>query len=132
MASSAAQGVWGGRPPEASTERPRLVLPGLIPADPRLERYRVHPGAFTAVELDAGDQLTVIDAEGRQRGELTVLAGGSEDYAALGTAPDAAATVIRSLASQPQSATVGVTRGPEPALVTGQHAVGALAGRGLD
>jgi len=54
MASSAAQGVWGGRPPEASTERPRLVLPGLIPADPRLERYRVHPGAVTAVELGPG------------------------------------------------------------------------------
>ena len=31
-----------------SAERPRLVLPGLIPADPRLERYRVHPGAVTA------------------------------------------------------------------------------------
>ena len=27
-----------------SAERPRLVLPGLLPADPRLERYRVHPG----------------------------------------------------------------------------------------
>ena len=59
-----------------SAERPRLILPGLIPADPRLERYRVHPGAVTALELDAGDELTVIDAEGRQRGELTVLARG--------------------------------------------------------
>jgi len=66
-----------------SAERPRLVLPGLVPADPRLERYRVHPGAVTALELDAGDELTVIDTEGRQRGELTVLARGSEDYARL-------------------------------------------------
>ena len=71
-----------------SAERPRLLVPGLLPADPALERYRVHPGAVTAVELDPGDVLTVIDAEGRQRGELTVLAGGAEDYGALGTEAD--------------------------------------------
>ena len=33
-----------------SAERPRLILPGLLPADPWLERYRVHPGAVTAFE----------------------------------------------------------------------------------
>ena len=31
-----------------SAERPRLILPGLLPADPALERYRVHPGAGVA------------------------------------------------------------------------------------
>ena len=82
-----------------SAERPRLILPGLLPADPALERYRVHPGAVTALELDAGDELTVIDAEGRQRGELTVLTGGGEDYEPLGTAPDTAATVLRAMAA---------------------------------
>src|SRR2546427_558982 len=81
-----------------SIERPRLLLPGLLPADPALERYRVHPGAVTAVELDPGDVLTVIDEEGRQRGELTVLAGGAEDYRALGTEADTAASVLRSMA----------------------------------
>ena len=81
-----------------SAERPRLVLPGLLPADPSLERYRVHPGAVTAIELDPGDVLTVTDAEGRQRGELTVLADGREDYGALGSAADTAATVLRALA----------------------------------
>src|SRR5262249_58201182 len=81
-----------------SAERPRLVLPGLLPADPAVERYRVQPGAVTAVELDPGDVLTVTDTEGRQRGELTVLAGGREDYAALGTAADTAATVLRTVA----------------------------------
>ena len=100
-----------------SAERPRLLLPGLLPADPALERYRVYPGAVTAVELDPGDVLTVIDEQGRQRGELTVLAGGAEDYRALGTEPDTAATVLRTLAV---SATT-------PAAVTG-----SLAGRGLD
>ncbi|HEX3310504.1 MAG TPA: DUF1989 domain-containing protein, partial [Streptosporangiaceae bacterium] len=96
-----------------SAERPRLLVPGLLPADPALERYRVYPGAVTAVELDPGDVLTVIDEEGRQRGELTVLAGGAEDYRALGTEADTAATVLRSMATQP--------------VVTG-----SLAGRGLD
>src|SRR6516164_5604021 len=66
-----------------SAERPRLILPGLLPADPALERYRVHPGAVTAVELGAGDELTVIDAEGRQRGELTVLARVGEGFAEI-------------------------------------------------
>src|SRR5436190_7797746 len=81
-----------------SAERPRLILPGLLPADPAVERYRVQPGAITAIELDPGDALTVTDAQGRQRGELTVFAGGREDYGALGTAADTTATVLRALA----------------------------------
>jgi aminomethyltransferase len=113
-------------------ERPRLVLPGLIPAEPGLERYLVHPSAVTAVELEAGDEITVVDVEGRQRGELTVLARGTEDYAALGTSPDAAATVVRALASHPKSVTEGAPPGPQAALVTGSGAAAALAARGLD
>jgi aminomethyltransferase len=113
--------------------RPRLLLPGLIPADPRLERYRVHPGAVTAVELEAGDEITIIDAEGRQRGELTVLAGGGEDYPALGAVPDTVATVVRSLASQPRFITASAGPGrPQAGLVTGPEVVAALADRGLD
>src|SRR5260221_413275 len=131
------RGRGQGADPEVrvAPARPRLVLPGLIPADPRLERYRVHPGAVTAVELDAGDEITVTDAEGRQRGELTVLARGGEDFAALGAAPDAAATVVRALASHPESVTISVTPGQEAALVTGPAGVAALAARverGLD
>ncbi len=44
-----------------------------------------------------GDELTVIDTEGRQRGELTVLARGSEDYAPLDATPDTVASVLRGL-----------------------------------
>jgi aminomethyltransferase len=79
-----------------ASERPRLVLPGLLPQDPALERYRVRPGAVTAVELEPGDVLTVVDVQGRQRGELTVLADGGEDYEALGVAADTVASVLRS------------------------------------
>jgi aminomethyltransferase len=101
----------------AKLTRPRLILPGLLPRDPRLERYRVRPGAVTAVELAAGDEIAVIDVEGRQRGELTVLADGREDGAALGVVADGPATVLRALAR------AGEASGTEAAV---------LAGRGLD
>jgi aminomethyltransferase len=121
-----------------SAERPRLLLPGLVPSDPRLERYRVHPGGVTALALDAGDGITVIDAEGRQRGELTVLAGGGEDYKALGTAADGAATVLRALAAggpqgRPAWQPDGIQpAGAAPAAGSAAEVVRALADRGLD
>jgi len=100
-------GIWncsaskdGDHGVTVSAERPRLIRPGLLPADPALERYRVHPGAVTAVELDPGDVLTVIDEEGRQRGELTVLADGGRGLRRARHRPDThAATVLRVLAS---------------------------------
>src|SRR5215469_3064980 len=111
-------------PRSAAAGRPRLILPGLIPADPRVERFRVHPGAVTALELDAGDEITVIDAAGRQRGELTVLGSDGEDYAALAASADAAATVLRALA------TVGADAGRADAGAAA--VVHALSERGLD
>ncbi|HEV7791864.1 MAG TPA: DUF1989 domain-containing protein [Pseudonocardia sp.] len=89
--------------------RPRLLLPGLLPRDPGLERYRVRPGGLTAVPMAAGDQLTVLDPQGRQSAELTLLA----DVAGL--TQDAPATVLRELAAA----------GAGPVL-------GLLAGAGLD
>ena len=100
----------------ASPSRPRLLLPGLPSADPGRERYRVHPGAVTAVQLAPGDQLTVTDTHGKQRGELTALAGGREDFAAIEAVPDTAATVLRAAAAIP----------PELARLAG------LGERGLD
>ena len=120
-----------------SAERPRLILPGLLPADPSLERHRVRPGAVTAVELDPGDVLTVTDTEGRQRGELTVLTDGREDFGALGTAPDTAATVLRALARPGEPGPPGA---PGPSGRDGDRlpeaeaaaVIGPLAARGLD
>src|SRR5262249_8160884 len=125
--------------------RPRLLLPGLPPADPRLERYRVHPGAVTAVELDAGDEITVIDAEGRQRGELTVLARGGEGFAEMGASADGAATVLRGMAEAhaggeasaaaaggEASAAAALDATWAPGRVTTSEVVGILAARGLD
>ncbi|HEX9625215.1 MAG TPA: hypothetical protein VF979_12620, partial [Streptosporangiaceae bacterium] len=117
-----------------SAARPRLVRPGLLPADPRLERYLVHPGAVTALELDAGDKITVVDVEGRQRGELTMLAGGAEDYRAAGTSADGAATVLRALAGAGPAVTGAgqAASGAGPAVGSGADAIAALAARGLD
>jgi aminomethyltransferase len=118
--------------------RPRLIMPGLLPADPGVERYRVHPGAVTAVELEAGDQITVTDAQGRQRGELTVLARGAEDYRPLGTQADTEASVLRALASaaaaSPAASRSAFTPGSTVAagFSSAADVVGALAGRGLD
>ena len=125
---SAAQRDWPagpGLPVEpALPARPRLILPGLIPADPRVERYRVRPGAVTAVELEAGDEIAITDLAGRQRGELTVIGREGEDYAALAASADTAATVLRALA------TSGAGDGPAEASIG--VVVGALAERGLD
>ncbi|WP_245906121.1 DUF1989 domain-containing protein [Mycolicibacterium palauense] len=60
------------------------------------ERYRVHPGAVTAVRVHGGDRLEVIDHFGRQSAELTVLSATPSALTAAG--PDAPATVLRKLA----------------------------------
>ncbi len=78
--------------------RPELVQPGLKPVDRSLETHWVRPGAATAVRLEPGDELTVVNRDGGQVGELTVLdSEGGEDAAAIGAGADAAATVLRGL-----------------------------------
>ncbi|MGI8974663.1 MAG: DUF1989 domain-containing protein [Gaiella sp.] len=74
------------------TERPRLLVPGLVPFDPRRETYRVRPGAVTAVDLEAGDRLELRDVAGGQVAELTVVGGG------IAVSQDAAASVLRAIA----------------------------------
>jgi glycine cleavage system T protein (aminomethyltransferase) len=126
-------------------QRPRVLLPGLLPPDPGLERYRVRPGAVTALQLGTGDELTIIDVEGRQRGELTAFGSGGEDYRGLGASPDTTATVVRALAGQlaPSLAGRPGQRAPssvgEPgqpwrpgAVWTGAAVASTLAARGLD
>jgi aminomethyltransferase len=118
-------------------QRPRVLLPGLLPADPGLERYRVRPGAVTALQLGTGDELAVIDVEGRQRGELTVFGCAGEDYGALGASADTIATVVRALDGQPgQLAPTSPAEPGQPdprgAIGTGQAVASTLAARGLD
>lgn len=92
-----------------SIERPRLLLPGLLPREPGLETYWVRPAAVTAVRLGAGDRITVVDRQGRQPAELTVL-----PERALGATTDAPATVIRSLPADSPVLAALVEHGADP------------------
>src|SRR5919108_2772153 len=73
-----------------------MAVAALRPVDPTFESWWVRPGSATVVELHGDDRLTVIDPEGDQPAEITVLApDGREDPGALGISADAPATVLR-------------------------------------
>ena len=77
---------------------PPSLVSGLRPIDRSFETWWVRPGAATVVELHGGDRVTVIDPEGGQPAELTVLSpDGRDDGGALGVSADAPATVLREL-----------------------------------
>ena len=77
---------------------PRLLVPGLRSPDPGLEIYWVRPGGLTALRVAAGDELTVVDRQGRQRAEVTTLStAGVPNGAVLGIGVDGAATRLRAL-----------------------------------
>ncbi|HEU0246185.1 MAG TPA: DUF1989 domain-containing protein [Gaiellaceae bacterium] len=71
------------------------VLRGLLPEDPFLETYLVRPGGATVFGLAPDERVTVIDRDGGQVAELTVLAeDGRDDANALGATAGAPATVV--------------------------------------
>ncbi len=70
---------------------PPSLIAGLRPPDRSFESWWVRPGSATAVDLHAGDRVTVIDPDGGQPAEVTALPD------ALGLRQDAPATVLRSL-----------------------------------
>src|SRR5579862_4247132 len=79
------------------TDAPPRLRGGLRAPDPQLELYPVAPGGVTAVALEEGDRVTVIDRHGGQVAEVSVLNGDSGDDApALGLPSDAPATLLRS------------------------------------
>jgi aminomethyltransferase len=100
-------------------DRPRLLIPGLPAFEPGVERYRVRGGGATVVKLFGGDELTVVDVEGRQGCELTfLLPGGGDGATAMGVRADGPATGLASLARDD---------GDDAAAV-----MAVLAARGLD
>jgi aminomethyltransferase len=110
----------------ASTSRPRLIVPGLLPDDPTRETYRVRPGGTTVVTLQPDDRLTVRDVHGGQRGELTVSSG---DYDALGIHENGGAVLFGPTspagseetfhASRAVSVVVGASSGGDPVVEGG-------------
>ena len=82
----------------ATAARPALLTPGLKPVDRSFESHWVRPGAATAVRLHPDDRLTVVNRDGSQVCELTVLdTEGGEDGRAVGAEHDGEATVLRGL-----------------------------------
>ena len=73
-----------------------MAVAALRPVDPTFESWWVRPGSATVVELRGGDRITVIDPDGGQPAELTVLSpDGRDDPGALGVTADAPASVLR-------------------------------------
>ena len=56
----------------AETTRPSVVR-GLLPEDPFLETYLVRPGGATVLALGPDERITVVDKDGGQVAEVTVL-----------------------------------------------------------
>ena len=54
----------------------KLLVGGFRAADPSFEQYWVRPGAATVVAIAPEDRFTVIDVDGGQVAELTVLVAG--------------------------------------------------------
>jgi aminomethyltransferase len=72
---------------------PPSLISGLRPLDRSFESWWVRPGSATAIDLHAGDRVTIRDPDGGQPAEVTVLG----DPAALGLRADAPATVLAGL-----------------------------------
>ncbi|MDQ3381720.1 MAG: aminomethyltransferase family protein [Actinomycetota bacterium] len=98
------------------------LLRGLLPEDPFLETYLVRPGGATVFGLAPDERVTVVDKDGGQVAEVTVLdSAGRDDAAALGANADAPATVMReALRDRNGSLLVGElgARGLDPADAT--------------
>jgi aminomethyltransferase len=102
-----------------------LLIGGMRPADPSLEQYWVRPGGATVLALAPDDRLTVIDRDGGQAAELTVLTPeGEEVPAAIGAVTDAPASVLRALVA---SASEGATQIVQDLASRGLDPVGAMA-----
>ena len=72
------------------------LIRGLLPEDPFLETYLVRPGGATVFALGPDERMAVVDKDGGQIAEVTVLdSAGRDDAAALGANADAPATVVR-------------------------------------
>ena len=69
----------------APATRGPIRVPGLPVLPPNVERYPIPGGGSRTLALDSGDELTVIDREGRQPCELVVFdAAGRSDPAIIG------------------------------------------------
>jgi aminomethyltransferase len=96
---------------------PPSLIDGLRPVDRSFESWWVRPGAATAIELHAGDRVTIIDPDGGQPAEVTVVPEVIPQDApatVVRNLPDG--DIVRSLASRgvrPEDARAAVLFGPD-------------------
>ena len=84
------------------TSRPGIRVPGLQPYDPAFECHWVKPGGATAVLVRPEDEVRIVNCDGGQVAEMTVLGpDGRDDAGALGARADSPATLLRELAGRP-------------------------------
>ena len=103
-----APGRWGS-----------VLIPGIPVLPPNVERHPVPGGGTRTVTLDPGDEVTVIDREGRQPCELVVFdAAGRSDPAIIGA--DGAGTPL---------GTQAILDSDAP---SAQHVQAELSARGCD
>ena len=96
-----------------------VLVPGLPVLPPDVERHPVPGGGTRTLTLDAGDELTVVDREGRQPCELVAFdSGGRPDPALIGATGTGAPFGIRAILDRPTS--------------SAKRARDAFAARGLD
>ncbi|APZ51458.1 DUF1989 domain-containing protein [Salipiger abyssi] len=62
-----------GLPFESNTARSGVITPGLLHLPPGVERHPVPGGGSRAVEIFAGDEITLVDREGGQLAELVAF-----------------------------------------------------------
>ena len=98
---------------EGHGEGPGRVHPGLIHLPPGTERHHVPGGGSRAVQISAGDILTVLDREGGQGGELVAFGrDGRADAGLIGARASGLATGLQDalMASPTGVAVAGVLR----------------------
>ena len=89
----------------------RVLEPGLNTLPPDTERYIVRAGGITALELGAGDRIELVNAEGRQIGEITVFDGqGRSDMQLIGARADGEAEGFKSILSGRDASAVKLER----------------------
>jgi len=90
-------------------KRGSVLVPGLPVLPPNVERHPVPGGGTRTVTLDAGDEVTVIDREGRQSCELVVFdVSGRSDPAIIGASGAGAPLGTQAILDSHASSALGV------------------------
>ena len=89
------------------------AVPGLMLLGPGVERYRITGGGATVLSLRAGDELEIVDPEGRQRCELVAFdRAGRSDPGLLGVVDGNASDSSGRRASDGEPAALGILSAP--------------------